>query len=90
MTTIEILLLILVILLSLGFILMSVISIIILLQIKQALDKVDNIVKTTEEVTREVGISVKAIVTGIAALVTKNLVGSVAKKVAKLRGPKRS
>lgn len=90
MTTIELLLLILVILLSLGFIVMGVISIIILLQIKRALDKVDIIVQSAEEVTREVGTSVKAIVTGVTALVTKNLVGSVARKVAKLRGSRRA
>lgn len=91
MTGLEVFLIIVITIWSLVFIAFGIALVFVLIQLKKALDKVNIMIDTAEEVTHEVGTSFRNIAAGIATIATKNLIGAAAKKFIQMRsGRKRN
>ncbi len=88
MTPLEIFLISIVTIWTLVFIVFGVALVFVLIQLKKALDKINQMIETAEEVTWDVGSSLKTAATGVTAIITKNLIGSLAKKLLSLKSQK--
>ena len=85
MNNIEIFLIIIVTVWTIAFIIFCSALIFIIVKVKSSIDRINQMVEKAESVTGEVGSSLRNVATGLAAIATKNLVTSVAKKILKLR-----
>lgn len=88
MTPLEIFLIIIVTIWTAVFIVFGVALVFVLIQLKKALDKINQMIETAEEVTQDVGSSLKTAASGVTAIVTKNLIGSVVKKLLQMKTQK--
>lgn len=86
MNPIEIFLIIIVTIWTIVFVVFCAGVVFAALKIRKTLKKIDQMLEKAESATGEIGSSIRHVVGGIAALATKNLVTSVAKKVFKLKG----
>lgn len=85
MSSLEIFLIITITIWTSVFIVFGVALVVVLIQLKKALDKINQMIETAEEVTQDVGSSLKTAATGVTAIITKNLIGSLAKKLLSLK-----
>ncbi|OGE30913.1 hypothetical protein A2631_04495 [Candidatus Daviesbacteria bacterium RIFCSPHIGHO2_01_FULL_44_29] len=89
MTPIEIFLIIIITIWTLVFIAFGVALVFVLIQLKKALDKVNQMIETAEEVTQDVGNSLKNAASGMAGLVTRNIVTNFVKKIVSSKNSKK-
>lgn len=85
MSSLEIFLIITITIWTAVFIVFGTALVFVLIQLKKALDKINQMIETAEEVTQDVGSSLKTAATGVTAIITKNLIGSLAKKLLSLK-----
>lgn len=82
MSYLEIFLIIIVTIWTLVFISFGIALVFVLLQLKKALDKINHMVETAEEVTQDVGNTIKRSASGVAGVFAGSALGGIIKKIA--------
>lgn len=90
MTSLEVFLIVIITIWTLVFVVFGVILVFVLLQLKKALEKINGMINTAEDMAHEVGTSFKSVAAGIATIATKNLLGAAAKKIVQLRSGRKN
>lgn len=89
MSPLELALVLLVTIWSIIFVVIGVSLVLLLREVKKALDSINHILENAENITEDVGSSLKTAASGVAGLLANNLIRSVFTKVAKLKQPKK-